>query len=185
MDDELQIRPFSDVADYARMIAYFLDADDAFLLGMGVDRSKLPSREEWLARTLADSKRPDDARDRCFVAWLHRAEPVGHSSLSHIRFGAQGNVHMHLWRPELRRGGLGSRFLMLSVGYFFERFSLERIVCEPMAQNAAPNRVLSGAGFTFVKRHRTVPVSTAFEQDVNRYEMTREQYLVRRARGPL
>jgi RimJ/RimL family protein N-acetyltransferase len=179
MDDELQIRPFTSEEEYARMIAYYHDADDAFLRGMGVDRSKLPSPKEWLTSVVRDSKRSDAERDRCFVAWLYRREQVGHSSLSHIKPGVEGHVHLHLWRPELRRGGIGRRFFIQSVDYFFERFALQKIVCEPMAGNPAPNRVLASLGFTFVKRYRTMPVSTSFEQDVNRYEMTREQRLTR------
>jgi hypothetical protein len=46
--EEIEVRPFSSREEYELMLDYFLKADDTFLRGMGVDRLKLPEREEWL-----------------------------------------------------------------------------------------------------------------------------------------
>jgi len=52
---------------------------------------------------------------------------------------------------------------------FLRRFGLQRLYCEPYAENPAPNRVLAKAGFRFVKRYRTISGLINSEQDVNRY----------------
>ena len=60
-----------------------------------------------------------------------------------------------------------------SANFYFERFNLKKLVCEPWAENLAPNRVLEKLGFAFVRRYRTTPGVIAYEQDVNRYELRR------------
>ena len=157
------------------MIDYFLGGGEEFLRGMGVDPAKLPTRAEWCEAALADHALRDDEKERLYVSWLHDGEQVGHSSISHIELGQQAHIHLHLWRPELRRGGLGTVFFTRSMDLFFERFGLKRISREPYADNPAPNRVLSRLGFRFIERYRTTPTDIAFEQDVNRFEMTREE----------
>src|SRR5436190_1529697 len=58
-------------------------------------------------------------------------------------------------------------------GMGVERFNLQKLVCEPCAENPAPNRVLEKLGFAFVRRYRTIPGVIAYQQDVNRYELRR------------
>ena len=82
-------------------------------------------------------------------------------------------IHLHLWNSQLRRAGLGTEFVRRSATFYFERFNLQKLVCEPRAENPAPNRVLEKLGFAFVRRHRTTPGVIAYEQDVNRYELRR------------
>ena len=49
------------------------------------------------------------------------------------------------------------------------------------ASEYEPNRVLERLGFRHVKRYRTVPSSIAHEQDVHRWEITREAWNARRS----
>ena len=178
-EDGAEVRPFESVDEYGRMIDYFLDADERFLRGMGVDPVRMPARAAWLESVLADHDAPDDRKDRLYVAWLLRGELVGHSSLSHIVPGREAHFHLHLWRPELRGRGLGSIFVARSLDLYFERYELERILSEPFAGNAAPNGLLRRMGFRFLRRHSTVPTNISLEQEVDRYEMTREAWAER------
>ena len=171
MTPDIEVRPFSDATDYESMVDYFLAGDDAFLTTMGVDRSKLPEREAWLRSLALDHQRDDARKDRCYLAWLHRGRRVGHSSISKIRIGEEAYIHLHLWRQDLRKGGLGTEFFRASADYFADRFRLQRLLCEPKADNAAPNRVLSKLGFRFVRRYKTVPGDINVEQEVHRYEL--------------
>ncbi|MBV8203498.1 MAG: GNAT family N-acetyltransferase [Candidatus Eremiobacteraeota bacterium] len=167
----VEVQPFSTCQQYEAMVDYFVGASDEALLAMGVDRAKLPRREDWITQALADHERPAESRDRFYLAWLLDGEQVGHSSLGNIRPGHQAYLHLHMWRPELRRSGVGTRFLKLSIEFYFKKFDLQRIVCEPYAENAAPNRVLTKLGFRLIGRRRTVPGPFAFEQEVNEYEL--------------
>lgn len=151
------------------MVDYFLDADDAFLQAMGVARSRLPSREEWISSALRDHDRPKHEKERAYLAWIYDGLAVGHSSINKIVVGDAAFIHMHLWGPGHRHAGLGKRFFELSAAQFARDFSLGRLYCEPYAENPGPNRVLIKSQFRFIKRYRTVPGPINFEQDVNQY----------------
>lgn len=169
MSVTIEVRPFAGRSEYVQMVDYFLDADDAFLRGMGVERSRLPAREEWISSVLRDHDRPNDEKERAYLAWVHGGVAIGHSSINRIEVGRSAFIHLHLWVPDLRRAGLGAGLFELSASRFAEDFSLKRLYCEPFADNPAPNRVLSKCGFRFVKRYRTVPGPLSLEQDVNQW----------------
>lgn len=89
---------------------------------------------------------------------------MGHSSINKIKLGEEAHIHLHLWKSELRKAGLGMEFFKRSVNFFLREFRLKRLLCEPYAENPAPNRVLSKEGFKLVKRYRTIPGVINFEQ---------------------
>lgn len=167
--DKLEVTPFSSAAEYEGMIDYFISAENTFLRGMGVDRSRIPAKNEWLREVLADHKAPDDKKDRFYLAWLYNGEQIGHSSINKIRIDEEAYFHLHMWRANLRRTGLGVELCKRSVQFYFKRFRLRRLLCEPFADNPAPNKVLPKLGFKFVKRYRTVPGQICPEQEVNLY----------------
>ena len=78
----------------------------------------------------------------------------------------------------IKASGLGTEFVRRSAAFYFERFNLQKLVCEPWAENPAPNRVLEKLGFAFVRRYRTIPGVIAFEQEVNRYELRRPDQML-------
>jgi RimJ/RimL family protein N-acetyltransferase len=169
----LQITPFVCADDYARMVEYFLTADEPFLRGMGVDPNKLPERGAWLDRLLSDLARPDEQKQTFYLGWDCDGNRVGHCNVNQLLYGDRAHVHLHLWDASARRAGLGTEFLRRSIRVFFQRFALQRLYCEPYAQNPAPNRVLTKAGFRFLERYRTTPGLINFEQEVNRYVLDR------------
>ncbi len=169
----LQVTPFESAADYGRVIDYFLSADEPYLRGMGVDPHKLPQRDAWMERLLPDLTRPDEQKQTFYLGWDYEGNRVGHCNLNPLVYGAQAHAHLHLWDASARRAGLGTEFFRRSIEVFFRRFALQRLYCEPYADNPAPNRVLTRAGFRLIKRYRTTPGLINFEQDVNQYVMDR------------
>ena len=170
----LQVTPFSSAADYERVLDYFLGADEPFLRGMGVDPRKLPQRAAWLERLLPDLTRPDEQKQTFYLAWDYAGTRVGHCNVNPLVYGDHAYVHLHLWEAGTRRAGLGTEFLRRSIAVFLRRFALQRLYCEPYADNPAPNRVLVKAGFRFVERYRTIPGLINSEQEVNRYVIENE-----------
>jgi len=171
----LEAKPFSAATEYEGMVDYFLNAHDSFLLGMGVSRSLLPTRDNWMRKLLADHRLPDHRKDRLYVGWFYDGKQVGHSSVDKIQIGEQAFFHLHLWRPDLRKSGFGTRFCQQSIKIYFSRLRLKRIWSEPSAENPAPNRALLKLGFEFIKRYRTIPGPIAFEQDVNLYRLCKPE----------
>ena len=171
--DTIEVRAFRSAVEYGGMVDYFLNADDAFLRGMGVDPLRLPSREKWMTHLLKDHEQPDAGKDRLYLAWIHDGALIGHSSVNKIKIGEDAFFHLHMWRSDLRKAGLGLQFCRKSVALHFDRLRLKRLWSEPYAENPAPNRTLPKLGFEFIRRYRTVPGETAFEQDVNLYRLDR------------
>jgi RimJ/RimL family protein N-acetyltransferase len=165
----IQVTPFADRHDYELMIDYFLNAGQGFLKGMGVDPGKLPERAAWIEAALLDHDRPAHEKERSYLKWIYDGAPVGHSSINRIQVGEQAFIHLHLWIRDLRRAGLGTQFFRASASEFMRMHGFKRLYCEPYAENPAPNRVLSKAGFRFIKRYRTIPGPINFEQEVNQY----------------
>jgi [ribosomal protein S5]-alanine N-acetyltransferase len=171
---KIEIRAFQTLEEYGLMIDYFVQSTPEFLLGMGVDPVKLPAREDWLQEVWDDHHKPGPEKDRIYLAWLLDGQLVGHSSINKIKWGEEASIHLHLWKPLLRRKGIGATFFRSSANYFFKMPGLRKLYCEPYAENPAPNRVLSKIGFRFVGTYRTVPGKTCFEQNVNRWELDHE-----------
>lgn len=168
-DPHIQIRPFANRRDCERMVDYFLNADETFLVGMGVDPNKLPTRQEWIESALLDLERPAHEKDRFYLAWIYDGNPVGHASINKIKVGEEAFIHLHLWVKDLRKAGLGTQFFAASALEFMRAFRLKRLYCEPYAENPAPNSVVLKSGFRFVKRYLTTPGPLNFEQEVNQY----------------
>jgi ribosomal-protein-alanine N-acetyltransferase len=169
-----EIQPFSCKADYGRMIDYFLQADKNFLIGMGVDPGKLPSREDWLDRLLPDLERSDQQKHTYFLNWLYNGVAIGHSNVNKIKYGEEAYLHLHIWVPGHRKVGIGTEFLRKSANSFIRKFALKSLYCEPYTKNPAPNRALSKLGFQFIKRYRTAPGFINFDQEVNQYRIQHE-----------
>jgi RimJ/RimL family protein N-acetyltransferase len=170
---DLEIRPFRTKEEYCQMVDYFTQSTDEFLRGMGIDPLKVPSRESWLEEVWEDHHRPGPEKDRFYLVWIYDGELVGHSSINKIQWGEEGSIHLHLWKPELRKNGIGSEFFRRSIDFYFRELGLKKVYCEPYAENAAPNKVLPRLGFTLVSTYKTIPGKTCFVQNVNRWELLR------------
>jgi RimJ/RimL family protein N-acetyltransferase len=155
--------------DFENLVDYFLNADQNFLLGMGVDASKLPQKEAWIKLLEDDYGQPVENKKFYYVIWLVDNLPVGHSNINKIIFGQEAYLHLHMWARPARQKGLGEQFIRKSIPIYFENFKLQNLFCEPYALNTAPNRVLKKVGFDFVKNYQTTPGWLNFHQPVNRW----------------
>jgi RimJ/RimL family protein N-acetyltransferase len=154
-------------------IRYFHDASDDYLLALGVDRELLPTPEAWQSFHERDYGRPLTEREHYSLLWELDGEAIGFSSLDHIDFGDQAFMHLHIIEPSRRRRGLGTNFVQLSASRYFEVFALKHLYCEPNALNAAPNRTLQRAGFTYLFSHETIPGPINFRQVTTRWVLER------------
>jgi RimJ/RimL family protein N-acetyltransferase len=162
--------------DIELIIQYWLTADPAFLTGMGVDLSKMPSKEEWI-KMLSDqlTKSYPEKKSYCII-WQVNNNAIGHCNVNKIKFGEEAYMHLHMWNADGRKKGMGTELVKISLPYFFENLGLKKIFSEPYALNPAPNKALEKAGFTFVKEFITIPGFLNFEQPVNLWELTYEHY---------
>ena len=162
--------------DIEPLVSYWINAPHDYLMGMGVDLSKMPTGNmltEMLMQQLP--QRYEDKKSYCII-WEADEEAIGHSNINKIIFGEEAYMHLHIWKPEARNKGYGKQFIQLTLPFFFKNMKLKNIYCEPYALNPAPNKTLEKAGFQFVKTYFTVPGSINFEQEVNLWKISRRDF---------
>jgi len=162
--------------DLEHIASYWLDADPAFLAGMGVDLNKIPGHDEWIEMLSAQLNCPYKEKRSYAIIWEENGIQIGHCNVTPIKFGEEAFMHLHLWNGRSRKRGIGTTLVKMSIPYFFENLQLKRLFSEPYALNPAPNRTLPRAGFQFVKEYTTIPGYLNFEQPVKRWELSYEMY---------
>ena len=161
--------------DISSVIDYFLQADESTLKNMGADINLLPNRGDWLQVMKDALKLPDIKKDRYYQLWLADNKPIGHSNINRIVYGDHAFMHLHMWHEQNRNNGYGFNLLKFSIPNYFNRFKLEKLICEPYALNPAPKKTLAKLGFRFIKSYDTTPGNIAFHQTVARYELKRNE----------
>jgi RimJ/RimL family protein N-acetyltransferase len=163
-------------SDIPLFLSYWFDSEPSFLTGMGLDISKLPSKDQFqnmLEKLLAT---PIEQRISYAVVWMKDGEPIGHSNTNPTTFGEEAKMHLHIWNAGERKKGIGKEFVKLSVAHYFDVLQLKTIWCEPYAHNPAPNKTMEKAGFEFIKEYVTIPGVFNFEQPVKQWRMTRQHF---------
>ncbi len=161
--------------DIGKVVDYFVNSDVEFLKGMGADKNKFLKREEWVEKLKVEFKKPYTQKKIYYIIWLMDNQPIGHSNVNSIEFGESAIMHLHLWKSDKRKNGLGLEFLKLTIPYYFEHLKLEKLICEPYLENVAPNKTLEKLGFELVRTYDTIPGWINFRQTVNRFELKNTQ----------
>ena len=177
MKNNLSVREIQE-RDISLIIDYWLNADKLFLLNMGVDVNKMPSKEEWQNMLLAQISQPYENKNSYCIIWQVNGTPVGHSNVNKIVFREEAYMHLHLWKNEFRKTGFGTELVKMTLPYFFENLGLDKLYCEPYASNPAPNKTLEKTGFEFIKEYITTPGFLNFEQKVNLWELSYEKFRI-------
>ncbi len=164
------------IDDFEKIVDYFLNADNDFLVMMGVDTTKLPFKEDWLKLLSEEYQKSIKNKSFFYIIWILNGIPIGHSNINKIKFGEEAHMHLHLWRDITRQKGVGFEFIKMSLPNYFKNFKLKRLYCEPCPLNLAPNKILKKLGFNFIKNYNTTPGGINFHQSVNRWCLDYEKY---------
>lgn len=167
---EIELKDIDLIADY------WLKSESDFLINMGVDLKKLPTRIELRNRLTKQINLSVTSKKSYALIWLLDRKEIGHSNVNGIEYGKQATMHLHLWKSNNRKKGIGTELVRKSLPFYFEKLKIEKLICEPYALNPAPNKTLQKVGFKFVKKYKTIPGSLNYEQEVNRWELTKESY---------
>ena len=162
--------------DIVLLAHYWFQAEEDFLIRLGVDLKKMPGRkdfEQMLKQQIVSAYLKKAAYA---LIWEVDEIPVGHSNINNIAMGKEAYMHLHLWKPELREKGIGNRLVKMSLPLYFNNFNLERLISEPRAINIAPIRTLEKVGFEYEKTYLTIPGSINYQQEVSRWIMTKDQF---------
>lgn len=171
----ISVREIS-VTDIELLANYWYHSDPEHLQGMGADQTKLPERSVFIQMLTEQIQSPLKDKKSYALIWELNGTQVGHSNVNNIIYQDQATMHLHLWKPINRRNGMGTYLVKKSLPYFFNNLKLHKVICEPYALNPAPNKTLKKVGFQFMKRYTTIPGTLNFEQEVNRWELTKDKY---------
>jgi RimJ/RimL family protein N-acetyltransferase len=163
---EVQIKDIDLIADY------WLKSDSDFLINMGVDLNKLPTRINLRAMLTEQINTSLLDKNSYALIWELNGKQIGHTNVNNIEYGKIATMHLHLWNSTTRKKGIGTELIRMSLPFYFNRLKIKKLVCEPYALNPAPNNTLKKVGFKFVKKYLTTPGALNFEQVVNRWELT-------------
>ena len=173
--NKLHVREMTD-GDVPRVVDYFVKATPEFLRGMGADHSLLPDRDVWINKIEGELLLPYSQKTIYYTIWEMDGKPIGHCNINQIVYGKQANMHLHMWSADNRKAGLGRQLVRMSIPYFFSKFELDQLLCEPYALNPAPARTLPALGFVFEREYQTTPGIICFPQNVRRYTLSREKW---------
>lgn len=167
---EIQLKDIDLVTDY------WLKSDPAFLIQMGVDLRKVPTRDQLIGALTEHVNNSIINKKSYALIWELNGKQIGHSNVNNIEYGKEATMHLHLWESTNRKKGIGSELIKKSIPFYFEILKIKKLICEPYALNPAPNKTLKKVGFEFIKKYRTIPGTLNFEQEVNRWELSKERY---------
>ena len=165
------------LTDIELIVQYWLGADKTFLEGMGADIKKIPAREEWINMLTQQLHQSYNNKQSYCLIWVQNGLPIGHSNVNKIDFGKEAYMHLHLWNASVRKKGMGAELVKMGLPFFFNNLELQKLYCEPYAFNPAPNKTLQKVGFTFLKKYTTTPGWLNFEQEINLWVLTKEDFL--------
>ncbi len=162
--------------DIEQIVEYFTKATPEFLLGMGVDPNKLPSKKKWIGILQRDLRKKNNEKENYYIIWQIGEQSNGHSKINKIKFAKEAYMHLHLWRKDNRQRGIGLQLLKETLPFYFRNFKLQELICEPYSLNPAANKTLVKVGFEFIKEYEATPGWINFHQKVNRYVMTKDRF---------
>ena len=175
MSENLSVRELQS-SDIELIAQYWADADGSFLRSIGVEMSKLPTKEIFMQNLQAQLNEPLEKKKSFCLVWLLDGKPIGHCNTNPTVFGEYAYMHLHIWNIDSRKKGMGEKLLQLTLPFFFDTLQLKTVYSEPYALNAAPNKTFKKVGFEYLRQYVTTPGTLNFQQPVKRWELTREEY---------
>ena len=163
------------VEDIGLIANYWTNSDPDFMVGMGVDLEKLPTAQQINESLTRQIETPYKGKQAYALIWWVDGQAIGHCNVNNIHFGKEATMHLHIWNNQHRQKGAGRVLVKRSLPYFFENLNLQQLICEPYALNPAPNKTLKSLGFVLEKTYKTIPGAINFEQDVNRWLLTKSK----------
>lgn len=161
--------------DVPLIAGYWSSASRDDLLKMGALKEMIPSKEELVAHISKQVEAPLHKQQMFILIWEMSGHAIGHCFVNKIEIGHQAHMHLHLWKINTRKKGIGVPLLKQSIPVFFKELKLQTLWCEPYAKNPAPNKALVKVGFKLVKSYWGIPGTWCFEQEINQYKITRSE----------
>jgi hypothetical protein len=170
---KLSVRPLAS-NDITLIVNYWCDMSAADLERMGVDATKIPTGEQFTANLHTQLNTPTTELKAFPMIWCVDDEAVGFATLKNISYGAHGQMHLHIAKPQLRGKGYGGTLFCLAALEFYNRFEPQSIICEPRSTNPMPNGMLKRVGFPLLKTYVGKSGDLSLTCELNRYDIRKD-----------
>ena len=162
--------------DIEHIVDYFTNATPEYLIAMGADPNKLPSKEKWIELLQREYRKDNTEKNYYYIIWQIGKKAMGHSNINKIIFAKEAYMHLHIWSKENRQKGIGLQLIKETMPIYFRTFKLQELICEPYSLNPAVNKTLVNVGFEFIKEYETTPGWINLHQKVKRYVITKDRF---------
>lgn len=155
--------------DIPNILNYWFNKKDTELSLIGIDKVKMGTRESWLEMLENILNTPIENAHSWYLIWQVDDKAIGYSTLRNISQNNLADIHLHIWESGVRRKGYGAKLFAMSVVEFYKLFNFKLMLCEPHAQNPAPNKTLSKIGFKKWRSMVGAPLSLCVVCEINSY----------------
>lgn len=175
-NEDVTVRDLQE-SDIPFVLDYWYRSPPGFIEAMGVDLAKMRTESEMrtgLTQKIRDNLRlPKSSLNA--LAIIHRGEAIGFHVLNPLFENDYGIFHAHLWAPDFRRRGVGSRSYPHACRMFIERFNLRRVLFKTPLQNVGAIRTKEKLGIRSIGEE-TIGFGIIREGTLARvFELTREE----------
>jgi len=172
---EIVIRDLEE-SDVPALVEYWHGSTPDYLYSIGVDLSKLTTREETRQRLLASLEAAGKRSRITLVVAAAGGKPLAYSN-ANLGADGVGYVHAHVLDPALRRLGFASTAFLGVLSTFCTHFGIEKLVFQTSPENEAINRLVQRFGFVPRQVHLEQPDGMARPGLFNVYEVPRQALL--------
>ena len=158
--------------DVETLVSYWHDNDPAYLASLGVDLSKLASRDQTKSRFLLSIPGAQQPPERATYVITSDGRLLAYTNLN---FKSMDEVYVHLHtlvRSPLAKA-LTYSFFPDMIRIFFDCFPITRLTMQTSPENQNINRFLGTFGLAPKRVHLTTPDGMARPGDFNVYEIPR------------
>lgn len=160
--------------DIPALVAYWVDADPAYLDFLGVDREKLGTADDIRQRFEAQIRTGDPDQER--IAFVSTLDGVVTSYTNfHFLSPEENYMHAHVIRPSARGKGMASSSFANLMRVVFEQFPrVEHLLLVTQPHNDRINHVLTKVGLTHERRWYDEPDGLPLPGWFNVFTLTRQ-----------
>lgn len=132
--------------DVPRIVDYWHQSDEKFLMSMGVDLTKLQSPDITAAKFIESVPANRSETSRITLTFKHDDKLVGYTNVNFNQDGI-GFGHVHIIDPAYRQVGFVARFFEDAINVYKKEFGVRHLRFQTNKENRRINRYLEKLGY--------------------------------------
>lgn len=145
--DQITIRNFQP-DDFVALVDYWTNKSAEYWASLGVDKSKMKSRDQFLDFFNQTYKKLGDVPTVSVIEFCGKA--IGVHTLTELKEGVSAVMHSHIFEPEFQRKGIAYFSYPKAINYFFHKFKLQKILFKTPKLNVGANKVKQKLGIPYL-----------------------------------